>query len=119
LNGLLLLPAQPSGGRGGWFLLDTGSAFTALTPGLTAPASRRSEAVALAGVQGASAGLRGAPMAFLAAGRPLAEPQPVIFDLASISQREGVEISGLLGYSTLSRWPITIDFRSGLVRIGD
>ena len=119
LKGLLLVPGQIAEGREGWFLLDTGAAFTAIAPGLTPPAAPRSGAVSLAGVQGATAALRGSPMAFLAAGRPLSEPQPLVFDLETISQREGVKISGLLGYPTLSRWPITIDYRTGLVRIGD
>ena len=52
-------------------------------------------------------------------GRVLAEHEAVALDLGRLSQREGVEISGILGYSTLSRWPVTIDFRSGMVRIGD
>jgi hypothetical protein len=47
------------------------------------------------------------------------EREAVTFELGAMSQREGVEISGILGYSTLSQGPLTIDFRSGLVRIGD
>jgi tetratricopeptide (TPR) repeat protein len=118
LDRLLLVRTQLPGGRGGWFLLDTGAAFTAIAPGLGAM-SQSPAAVPLTGVQGSASAFRAAPFSFQAAGRVLSEPEPVVLNLAAISQREGIEISGLLGYSTLSRWPVTIDFRSGLVRIGD
>jgi len=119
LDRLLLVRTSVAGSREGWFLLDTGAAFTAITPRLTSAAQARAGGVELAGIQGTAAAFRVAPIALQVGGRALAEPEAVALDLAAISQREGVEISGILGFSTLSRWPLTIDFRSGLVLIGD
>jgi hypothetical protein len=40
---------------------------------------------------------------------------PVALDLAPLSSREGVEISGVLGYSALSSRPFIVDYRHGEV----
>ena len=40
----------------------------------------------------------------------------IALDLAGMSQREAVRISGLLGYSTLSKFAVSINFREGIVR---
>jgi tetratricopeptide (TPR) repeat protein len=117
LDRLLLVRANIDRGGDGWFLLDTGAAYTALSPSLSAPRSLP-QRLGLNGMQGAAGALRLAPVGLRIGGRELAEREPVALDLAAISQREGVEISGILGYSTLSQWPVTIDFRSGLVRFG-
>jgi hypothetical protein len=36
-------------------------------------------------------------------------------DLRPISQIEGIEIAGILGYSTLAKSPFTLDLRHGTV----
>jgi hypothetical protein len=36
-------------------------------------------------------------------------------DLRPISQLEGIDIAGILGYSTLSKSPFTLDLRHGTV----
>jgi Flp pilus assembly protein TadD len=115
LDRLLLVRAEMANKRQGWFLLDTGAAYTAVA----ADHSGSGSGVAITGVQGTMGAFRVAPMTFRVAGQLLADTEAVAMDLRGLSQREGVEIAGILGYSTLSRWPVTIDFRSGQVRIGN
>jgi predicted aspartyl protease len=118
LNHLFLVRTNIEGGREGWFLLDTGAAFTTLGRAFTSP-QLSATPVDLTGMQGLAGAFRAAPIALRVGPHALAEAEPVALDLSAISQREGVEISGILGYSTLSRWPVTLDFRTGLLRIGE
>src|SRR5262249_43004305 len=118
LNRLMLVRANIDHGPAGWFLLDTGAAYTTLSPALGTP-QLAPHALAVSGMQGGASGFRLGPLALQGGGRAMHEREAITFELGAISQREGVEISGILGYSTLSQWPLTIDFRSGLVRIGD
>jgi tetratricopeptide (TPR) repeat protein len=117
LDRLLLLQTHVEQGPGGWFLLDTGAAYTGLSPALSPPQlSMRS--AQLAGMQGGASAFHLSPLELRVGRLALAERSPVSVDLSAISQREGVEISGILGYSTLRHEGLTIDFRSGVVRIG-
>jgi hypothetical protein len=54
-------------------------------------------------------------MALRVDGLPLVEHDPLAMDLGPISQLEGIDIAGILGYSTLGKSPFTIDLRNGLV----
>lgn len=58
------------------------------------------------------------PIRLEVAGRTLIDSDPVAMSFAEISHREGVTISGILGYSALSRAPLTINYRDGLVDPG-
>lgn len=118
LGGLILVRAQSGRGGEGWFLVDTGAAFTAVDRE-SAPLSLRSIPVDLNGVQGDAGAYRLSLLSLHVAGRSLADPEAIAIDLGRISQHEGVAISGILGYSLLSRWPLTFDFHNGTVRIGD
>jgi hypothetical protein len=40
---------------------------------------------------------------------------PIAMDLAAVSQAEGVEIAGILGYSALAKSPFTLDLRHGAI----
>lgn len=115
LDRLLLVRAELASKRQGWFLLDTGAAYTAVAADSSGPGTR----IPMAGAQGALGALRVAPMAVRVTGRLLADTEAIAMDLRGLSHREGVEIAGILGYSTLSRSPVTIDFHSGQVRIGN
>ena len=115
LDRLLLVRAEMASKRQGWFLLDTGAAFTAVAADLAIPGARLN----IAGPQGAIGAFRVSPIAVRVTGRLLADTDAIAMDLRGLSQREGFEIAGILGYSTLSQWPVTIDFRSGQVQIGD
>src|SRR5438046_3044426 len=81
---LLLVRANVAGTREGWFLLDTGAAFTMIAPHLASAAQARSGGVELAGVQGVAGAVR---LTLQVAGRELTEPEPVALELGRISQR--------------------------------
>jgi hypothetical protein len=112
----LLLVETTVGGKDGWFLLDTGAAFTTLARDLVPPVLQKAGAPELVGVRGALSGaLRLGPLSLGIGGKSLVDMTPVALDLAPLSRREGIEISGVLGYPALSKGPFTIDLRRGLV----
>jgi hypothetical protein len=112
----LILVRTSVSGQEGWFLLDSGSAYSTVARELVPPVLLQNSAANLIGVQGPLSGAyRLGPISLGVAGRTLVDLSPVTLDLATLSSREGVEISGVLGYSALSRHPFTIDFRHGLV----
>jgi tetratricopeptide (TPR) repeat protein len=111
---LLLLRTAVSG-QEGWFLLDSGAAYSTLDRDLVPPILRKGPA-GLVGVRGTLEGAyRLGPVRLDVVGRSLVDMAPVALDLGPLSNREGIEISGVLGYSALSRRPFTIDFRHGSV----
>jgi hypothetical protein len=114
---LLLVKTRVEGGSEGLFLVDTGAAFTAVSREYLPPISRhQGQPVELQGAQGPLAGaLRVAPLVLHVGGLPLVESAPLAVDLRAISQIEGIEIAGILGYSMLGRSPFTLDLRNGTV----
>jgi predicted aspartyl protease len=117
IRNLLLVKARVDGGKEGLFLVDTGAAFTAVSPEYLPPtALPPGHPVELMGAQGPLSGaFRVGPMALRVDGLPLVEHAPLAMDLGPISQLEGIDIAGILGYSTLGKSPFTIDLRNGLV----
>jgi len=114
---LALIPTRINGVSAGYFLLDTGAAYSSLSKEVTevaAPAAETSR-IALAAVGRGLAGssLLGA-VRFQFAGRELADGAVAAFDFRPISNLHGVEISGLIGYPLLSRSAVTINYRDGL-----
>jgi predicted aspartyl protease len=116
MRNLLLLKARVEGGKEGLFLVDTGAAFSAVSREYLPPALPLGRPVELQGAQGPVGGaFRVAPLAFRVGGLALVEQAPLAVDLRSISQLEGIEIAGILGYSMLGKTPFTIDLRTGVV----
>jgi len=110
----LILMKTTALGRDGWFLLDTGASFSSVAREL-APGRDNGDA-SIVGVRGVLSGAyRMGPLSLSAGGRTLVDLAPVSMDLTPLSRREGVEISGVLGYSALSVRPFTVDFRHGTV----
>ena len=113
---ILLVKARVEGGKEGLFLVDTGAAFTSVSPEYLPPAAQAGQRVELQGAQGPLSGAaRMGPLAFRVGGLPLVDIAPLAMDLRPISQLEGIEIAGVLGYSTLGKSPFTIDLRNGVV----
>jgi tetratricopeptide (TPR) repeat protein len=114
---LLLVKTRVEGGNEGLFLVDTGAAFTAVSREYLPPILRyQGQPVEMRGAQGPLAGaLRVAPLVLHVGGLPVVENAPLAVDLRSISQVEGIEIAGILGYSMLGRSPFTLDLRNGVV----
>jgi predicted aspartyl protease len=104
----------------GLFLFDTGSAVTSLAKEIAPPAPQRLDFLPFLGASGAVSGaFRLSPVILRIAGKDYTEKEPVALDLSQISQRQGVRISGILGFSALRRAPVTINYRDGLVTFGD
>ena len=105
--------------REGLFLLDTGSALTLLAREFAPPALWTLSAPSLHGAGGqVSDAVRLSPVTLKIAGKSYVESEPLALDLSSFSQREGVRISGILGFSALSKAPLSINYRDGLVDLG-
>ena len=117
MRNLLFVRARVEGGKEGLFLVDTGAAFTAVSREyLPATALQPGHPVELVGAQGPLAGaFRVGPLALRVGGVPLMENAPLAVDLGPISQLEGIDVAGILGYSTLGKLPFTIDLRNGAV----
>jgi tetratricopeptide (TPR) repeat protein len=115
---LLLVNARVETGQEGLFLVDTGAAFTSVARDFVAAKALQGQPVSLQGAQGPLAGaLRVGPLELSIGGRSMTDRSPVAMDLRQISQIEGVEISGILGYSLLGNSSLKIDLRNGLVEI--
>lgn len=116
MRNLLLVKARVEGGKEGLFLVDTGAAFTAVSREYLPPALQPGHPVELLGAQGPLSGaFRAGPLTFRVGGLPLVENAPLAMDLRPISQLEGIDIAGILGYSMLGKSPFTIDLRTGIV----
>jgi tetratricopeptide (TPR) repeat protein len=120
IRNLLLVRTRLDTGREGLFLLDTGAAFTSVTRELAPVSTAQGQPVALQGAQGPLSGaLRVPPLELSVGGRAMVDVAPVALDMRRISQAEGIEISGVLGYSLLARSTLTIDLRKGTVDFGE
>ncbi|MEO8593325.1 MAG: aspartyl protease family protein [Candidatus Solibacter sp.] len=115
IRNLLLVHARIEGGREGLFLVDTGAAYSVISPEYLPPAHCLGNAVEVQGAQGASSAVRLSPLTFNIAGTTFVDRSPVAMDLSAISQIEGVDIAGIIGYSTLGQSPFTLDLRHGAV----
>jgi hypothetical protein len=114
LRNLLLVNARLDDGKEGLFLVDTGAAFTSVARRLVPVQQGRP--IDLQGAQGWLGGARRVgPLEFQVGGRSIVDMAPVALDLGQISQIEGVEISGILGFSVLGRSSLKIDLRNGTV----
>ena len=116
---ILMVRARVKGGGEGLFLIDTGSAVTSLASDFQWPAASSGGTMSLAGVSGNLADAkRLAPVSLEIGGRTVIDRDPVSINMDSVSRRNGVKVSGILGYSVLSRAPVTFNYRDGLVELG-
>ena len=51
-------------------------------------------------------------------GKELVDERPVKLDMTELSRHEGIEISGIIGYPVLGKSVLTVDYRDGLVQLG-
>uniref|UniRef100_Q01U10 Tetratricopeptide TPR_2 repeat protein n=1 Tax=Solibacter usitatus (strain Ellin6076) TaxID=234267 RepID=Q01U10_SOLUE len=116
LRNLLLVNARLDSGKEGLFLVDTGAAFTSVDRHMMPAALQQGRPIDLQGAQGFLGGAtRVGPLELQVGGRSIVDLAPVALDLRQISQIEGVEISGILGFSVLGRSSLKIDLRNGKV----
>jgi hypothetical protein len=116
MGNLLLVKARVQGGSPGLFLVDTGAAFTTVSRQYLPTARETGRPVEMQGAQGAiGSAFRAGPVAFDIGGLTLTDREPLVMDLRAISEAQGIEIAGILGYSTLGKSRFTIDLRNGLL----
>src|SRR5262249_15786629 len=113
---LLLLPTEVDTRQSGLFVLDSGGNISTVSPEL---AKRISQMRTLnAPVRGTSGVVNSAQIADdvgLRFGNVLRKEQIITVDMRSVSKDLGTEISGQIGFSTLERMRIMINYRDGLI----
>jgi len=102
----------------GYLLLDSGSTYSAVSQNVAKrrPGGRTD----LLGARGPLDGVsHSRPMRLDVGAAQLADFNPVSLDLTEMSRQEGVEISGIVGFSMVSKTVLTINYRDGLVGFSD
>jgi hypothetical protein len=115
----LLIPTRVSGSRTLLFLIDTGSerSFISDRAAADVTAVRRDVSVRLQGLSGkVSKGLTADQLVLQFAGFRQKNLDMITLNLDRVSSHSGTEISGILGFSLLAMFNVTIDYRDGLVR---
>lgn len=121
-NDLLFVKGRVNETYVGYFLLDTGATFTAISHSL----ARR---LAISEILAAHIPLRGgvaqidAPLLSGSVHLQFCSRQPapgpvVAVDLSTASRYHGIEIAGLIGYSALYDSVLTVNYRDSVIRIG-
>lgn len=116
---LVILPAQQLGNflllearenRGSYFLVDTGSSVTLISPALVRPPPH-GPIVRVAGAFGSSTELPLASLRRLQLGDVLFEHLPVlVYDCGPLSAHLGVRIDGVLGFPLFREAVLTLDY---------
>lgn len=111
----LLVSTEAKGVGRGWFLLDTGSPFSAVEDGLTGEASSRERTVT--GIGGSARAREFGLLEFQIGERKLVERNAYALDLSELRRRSGLPVSGLIGFSAIRHSVVTIDYPAGRVAI--
>jgi aspartyl protease len=114
---LLFLQSRVHKAQDGFMLLDTGSAYN-MIDNVAAGALPRTQSLSVTAA-GGSTDARVLPgrLAVQSAGRELVFDRAVAMDLAEISRRNGIEVSGIIGYPALADAVVTVNYRESLVSI--
>ncbi|MGA7927566.1 MAG: aspartyl protease family protein [Candidatus Sulfotelmatobacter sp.] len=114
----LLVPTKVGDSPIKFFLLDTGALNNQITPAAAREVTKvhGDSVMRVTGLSGSVNQVYSADKAVLQFGHLRQENQDLIaFDLNSLSEFAGTEISGTLGFATLRLLDIKIDYRDGLV----
>lgn len=117
LGHILLMPTSVGDTAHGLFVLDTGSSTNTLSPGLARQVSIvRDSNVPVNGMSGRVQNVYSADQTTLQFGR-FRQPHEniVTIDVHSLSKDLGVEVSGFIGFATLKKMKLVIDYQNGLV----
>jgi hypothetical protein len=119
-NQLLFVRGTANETRGGYFLLDTGSAYTAISSSLARQldvSDALSEHVPLSGgTTNVHAALVTGAVRLRFSPRPFAGPI-IAVDLSTISRYHNFNVVGLIGYNALSESLLTVNYRDGFIRL--
>lgn len=114
----LLIPTKVGSAPMKLFLLDTGALQNQITPAAAREVTkvRGDPDMIVKGISGSVKNVYSADKAVLQFGHLRQENQDLMaFDLTSLSQSAGTEVSGILGFTLLHLLDIKIDYRDGLV----
>ena len=121
-NDLLFVKCRLNGAREGYFLLDTGASYNAISLRLAKELSSPdllNAAVSLQGGTDAVAGHLTRTLTRLQVGTQELLPDPMVaVDLSLASRYHGLEVSGLIGFPALRNLVLTVNYRDGLIRMG-
>ncbi|HKT52775.1 MAG TPA: aspartyl protease family protein [Candidatus Angelobacter sp.] len=114
---IMLMPTSVGDTAHGLFALDTGSSTNSMSPGMARSVSTvRSSNIPVNGMSGSVSNVFTADQTVLQFSRFVQPHENIItFDLHGPSKDLGTEISGLIGFATLKKMTITIDYRDGMV----
>jgi len=121
-NRLLFVKGTVNDVRDGYFLIDTGAAFTAISRDL-ARQLKISELMAAqvplrGGIADMDAPLLSGSIRLRVASQQEVTGPVVAVDLSTASRYHGLEISGLIGYSAMCDFVLTVNYRDNMIRIG-
>jgi tetratricopeptide (TPR) repeat protein len=114
---LLLMPTHVGNTASGLFALDTGAFTNSISPELARQVSKVHDSnVHVGGISGQVKDVYSTDKALLQFARFRQPNEDIItFDVSALSKSIGTEISGFIGFTTLNRLKIIIDYRDGLV----
>jgi clan AA aspartic protease (TIGR02281 family) len=115
----LLMPTMLNKSAMKLFILDTGSFTTSISPEAAREVTkvRSDDRVTVKGISGKVAQVYSADKIIFRFANLAQEVDGVVaFDTSNISRHSGVEVSGLIGATTLSQVTMHIDYRDGLVK---
>jgi predicted aspartyl protease len=120
-NRVLFVKGTVNGKSEGYFLIDTGASYSAISEDLARElrvAESLSEHVPLqAGTVALDAPLLRGSIRLRLGSQPVATDSVVAVDLSTPSRYHRLEISGLIGYPALSRSVLTVSYRDRFIRI--
>jgi len=118
-GGLIFVHASIGNGPPGLFLLDTGAGVTILDARFAAAAQvKLGDPIELMGGGGGTGARRAENVRLILAGGAIdAAVDPTVASLAQIGQGMRTHLDGILGDDLLRRYVVTLDYRSGVVRL--
>jgi tetratricopeptide (TPR) repeat protein len=117
LGSLLLLRGTVNGHANGYFILDSGSPYTMVSRKLL---SEHGRPATFSGAQGGQdVAVPSTPVSIRLGNRRLMGFEYATFDTSAISSRNGTEIAGAIGYSVLRNLTVTVNYRDGMVKLGN
>jgi hypothetical protein len=117
---VLLVATVLNGKQNGYVVMDTGAFCSAVSREVayTLGGFPMATEVRLAAGTGAAAGQRvSSTVDFAIADQHLIPNDVVALDLSNLSRHYGVEVIGVLGFSALTPYVLTVDYRDGQVKI--
>ncbi len=122
INGVILVQAQIKSAGTRYFILDTGAASSSVSRSLAPNVNIAALGTPLMfhGAGGDIQNLyRAFPFSLQIGARSYFDPALIAMDLRAVSDREGVEISGIIGFPMVAHSRISIDYRDGLLNVDD